>query len=100
MSSKNNPISLLYNNRESDISLLAITYARDNGLIVSFPTHTSHRLQPLDVGVFGPFKRKLKISFNNWHMIISGKTISIYNIPQLVKLAYFESFTAKNIFYY
>ncbi|XP_063913884.1 uncharacterized protein LOC135130432 [Zophobas morio] len=26
-----------------------------------------------------------------------GKTINIYNIPKLVKLAYFESFTAKNI---
>lgn len=64
---------------------------------MSFPPHTSHRLQPLDVGVFGPFKAKLKIAFNNWHTSNPGKTINIYNIPKLVKLAYFESFTAKNI---
>lgn len=98
LSSKDHPILLLCDNHESHISLQAITYARDNGIILlSFPPHTSHRLQPLDVGVFGPFKSKLKIAFNNWHMSNPGKTISIYNIPKLVKLAYFESFTAKNI---
>lgn len=98
LSSKEHPILLLCDNHESHISLQAITYARDNGIIfVSFPPHTSHRLQPLDVGVFGPFKAKLKIAFNNWHMSNPGKTINIYNIPKLVKLAYFESFTAKNI---
>lgn len=64
---------------------------------MSFLPHTGHRLQPLDVGVFGPFKAKLKIVFNDWHMSNPGKTINIYIIPKLAKLAYFESFTAKNI---
>ncbi|CAH2084120.1 unnamed protein product [Euphydryas editha] len=98
LSSKEHPILLLCDNHESHISLQAITYARDNGItFVSFPPHTSHRLQPLDVGVFGPFKAKLKIAFNNWHLANPGKTISIYNIPKLVKLAYMESFNFKNI---
>lgn len=96
--SKDNPILLLCDNHESHISLQAITYARDNGIIVvTFPPHTSHRLQPLDIAVFGPFKAKLKTAFNNWHMMNPGKTVGIYNIPKLVRLAYYESFTAKNI---
>lgn len=95
---KENPILLLCDNHESHITLEAINYAKENGIIyLSFPPHTSHRLQPLDVGVFGPFKSKLKTAFNNWHIMNPGKAVSIYNIPKLVKIAYFESFTAKNI---
>lgn len=97
-STKENPILLLCDNHESHISLAAINYARDNGIIyLSFPPHTSHKLQPLDVGVFGPFKSKLKTAFNDWHVTNPGKTITIYNIPKIAKIAYFEAFTAKNI---
>lgn len=89
---------MLCDNHESHITLEAINYAKENGIIyLSFPPHTSHRLQPLDVGVFGPFKSKLKTAFNNWHIMNPGKALSIYNIPKLVKIAYFESFSAKNI---
>ncbi|XP_046972441.1 uncharacterized protein LOC124539186 [Vanessa cardui] len=95
---KDNPILLLCDNHESHVSLEAINYAKENGIIyLSFPPHTSHRLQPLDVGVFAAFKSKLKIAFNNWHTMNPGKALTIYNIPKLVKIAYFESFTAKNI---
>ncbi|CAF4937022.1 unnamed protein product [Pieris macdunnoughi] len=95
---RDNPILLLCDNHESHVSLEAINYAKVNGIIyLSFPPHTSQRLQPLDVGVFGPFKSKLKIAFNNWHMMNPGKALTIYNIPKLVKIAFFESFTLKNI---
>lgn len=94
--SKENPILLLCDNHERHVTIEAINYARDNGIVyLSFPPHTSHRLQPLDVAVFGPFKSKLKTVFNNWHVSNTGKTIGIYDIPK--SLAYFQSFTAKNI---
>jgi len=96
--SKESPILLLCDNHESHVSLEAVNYSRDNGIVyLSFPPHTTHRLQPLDVGVFGPFKAKLKVAFNDWHVSNPGKTLNIYNIPKLAKIAYFESFTAKNI---
>lgn len=96
--SKDNPILLLVDNHESHVTIEAVNYARDNGIIyLSFPPHTTHRLQPLDIGVFGPFKAKLKIAFNDWHVNNPGKTLNIYNIPRLAKIAYFESFTGKNI---
>lgn len=51
--SKDNPILLLVDNHESHVTIEAVDYARDNGIVyLSFPPHTTHRLQPLDVGVF------------------------------------------------
>lgn len=77
---------------------------------MSLPPHTSHKLQPLDVSVFPntltssgcnlkgpPFKGKLKIAFNDGHIQNVGKTLTIYNIAELSKLAYLESFTPNNI---
>ncbi|XP_022909090.1 uncharacterized protein [Onthophagus taurus] len=96
--SKENPILLLCDNHESHVTIDAINYARENGIIyLSFPPHTTHRLQPLDVGVFGPFKSKLKTAFNDWHVSHPGKSLNIYSIPKLAKLAYFQSFNGKNI---
>lgn len=96
--SRENPILLLCDNHESHISIEAVDYCRANGIVyLSFPPHTSHKLQPLDVGVFGPFKSKLKVAFNDWHTGHPGKALTIYEIPSLAKLAYFEAFTGKNI---
>lgn len=96
--SKDNPILIICDNHESHISIEAVNYCRDNGIIyLSLPPHTSHKLQPLDVSVFGPFKSKLKTAFNDWHIRNIGKTISIYNIAELSKSAFLESFTPKNI---
>ncbi|KAG5861528.1 hypothetical protein JTB14_008829 [Gonioctena quinquepunctata] len=75
--SKDNPILILVDNHESHVTIEAVDYARD-------------------VGVFGPFKVKLKIAFNDWHVINPGKTLTIYNIPKLAKIAYLESFNCKN----
>lgn len=47
--------------------------------------------------VFGPFKAKLKTAFNDWHVNNPGKTLNVYNIPRLAKIAYFESLNCKNI---
>lgn len=92
------PILLICDNHESHVSIEAINFCRESGIVyLSFPPHTSHRLQPLDVGVFGPFKTKLKTAFNDWHINHPGKALTIYDIPRLAKIAYFESFTAKNI---
>lgn len=67
--SKESPILLLCDNQESH-----------------------HRLQPLDVGVFGPLKAKLKTSFNDWHASSPEKTLNIYNIPKLANTPYLECF--------
>lgn len=55
--SKENPLLLLLDNHSSHCSLSAYEFCRQNGIIMlSFPPHTSHKLQPLDLTFFGPLK--------------------------------------------
>ena len=56
--SKNNSVLLLMNNYVIHLSIDAIEMAKENEMsILAFPTHCSHKLQPLDIGVYGSFKR-------------------------------------------
>jgi len=52
------PILLLYDGHRSHISLTLIQWAQRNNIILFvLPPHTSHLLQPMDVGCFGPFEK-------------------------------------------
>jgi hypothetical protein len=54
----NEPILLIYDGHGSHETLELLRHAKANNIILlSLPPHTTHRLQPLDVGVFGPFSR-------------------------------------------
>lgn len=56
-SSVENPTLLLLDNHSSHTSLACYNFCKENCIIViSFPPHTSHCLQPLDLTVFGPLK--------------------------------------------
>lgn len=53
----NNPIHLILDNHESHCNVAVIEKARQyNIVIVTLPPHCSHKLQPLYVTLFGPFK--------------------------------------------
>ncbi|KAJ8935097.1 hypothetical protein NQ314_012993, partial [Rhamnusium bicolor] len=91
-------ILLLMDNHETHISLEAITYARENGIILlSFPPHCTHKMQPLDRGIYVPFKTKCKISFNDFIASNPGKPISIADIAKLTAEPYLLTFNPKNI---
>lgn len=97
-SSKQNPILLLLDNHDSHISIDAIEYARAYGIsCLSFPPHTSHKLQPLDVSAYGPFKAKLKVAFNSWHTNNIGKPITMRQIAELSNTPFQQAFTLTNI---
>lgn len=96
--SKENKVLLLIDNHESHTSVSAILFCRENGIVLlSFPPHTTHRLQPLDVGIYGPFKMKLAIAFNDWMLSHPGRVITIKHISKLANIAYLNSFTPNNI---
>ena len=49
---------LLDGHTTHSMNLKAINLARENGIILlQLPAHTTHRLQPLDVGIFGPLQK-------------------------------------------
>jgi len=55
--SASKPAVLVMDNHIRHLSVETVNLARENGVtIVTFPPHCSHRLQPLDVSVYGPFK--------------------------------------------
>ncbi|XP_075217979.1 uncharacterized protein LOC142322788 [Lycorma delicatula] len=55
--SKEDRLLLIVDNHETDLSHEALDKASGAGiLIVIFPPQTSHKLQPLDISVYGPLK--------------------------------------------
>uniref|UniRef100_A0A0K8VHQ6 DDE-1 domain-containing protein n=1 Tax=Bactrocera latifrons TaxID=174628 RepID=A0A0K8VHQ6_BACLA len=81
-----NPILIPFDNHASHCSLESINYCAEVGIILlSFPPHTSHRLQPLDVSVFGPFKQFCRKAFIDFLTTNPGKQISIYDIGTLTQ---------------
>lgn len=96
--SKETPILLIMDNHESHCSLENVLYARDQGIVIlTLPPHCSHRLQPLDVSVLGPFKKALSVVQNDWLVSNTGQKISIHELTGLCASAYDQSFTRKNI---
>lgn len=82
--SKDVPALLILDNHESHMTIDGLDFCKENGIIVlTLPPHTSHKLQPLDVGVFGPIKRFYDTACDNWMRMPGhiGKPISMYDIP-------------------
>ena len=75
-------VYLILNNHQSYITIEAITFSKENGIVLfMIPPHTSNKLQPLDLTVFGPFKTFVSQGVNDWMILNLGKTISIYDLP-------------------
>lgn len=95
---KEKPCLLLLDNRESHLSVSGLSYAKENGVVMlSFPPHCSHRLQPLDRTVYGPLKRHVNTACDSWVLNNPGKTMSIYDVPGIVATAYPLAATPNNI---
>ena len=96
--SPDNPAILVMDNHESHVTLATIDTARENGLIIlSFPPHCSHRMQPLDVSTYGPFKRYYNATCTDWMLSHPGRAITIYDIGALSGQAYYRAFVPANI---
>nr|XP_049694743.1 uncharacterized protein LOC126054214 [Helicoverpa armigera] len=96
--SKDSPVLLLVDNHCSHLSLPVLDLAKDNGVVMlSYPPHCSHKLQPLDVSVFGPFKKYLSSAQDAWMRNNPGKTMTIYDLPGIVRTALPLALTPNNI---
>ncbi|KAK2577808.1 hypothetical protein KPH14_012677 [Odynerus spinipes] len=76
---------VVLDNHFSHLHVETLNLAKENGIIMlSFPPHCSHKLQPLDVSVFGPFKKYCASAQDTWLRNNPGKTITIYDTPKIV----------------
>ena len=92
------PLLLILDNCSSHVDLSVIDFAKEHHItLLSFPPHCSHRLQPLDVSVFGPLKTYKNQKMDSWMRENPGRSMSIHVIPSIVSYAYPLAFTPSNI---
>lgn len=95
---KEHPKLMILDNHESHLSIAAIEYAREHGIILlTLPPHCSHKLQPLGVAVFKSFKSAYNDAADRWLLNHPGSVITIYDVAQLVGEAFPKSFVPVNI---
>lgn len=96
--SKEQPILLILDNHGSHLSIEGLNYAKENGVVMlSFPPHCSHKMQPLDRTVYRPLKTFFNSACSSWMKNNPGKTIAIYDIPEIVAQALPLAITPSNI---
>ena len=97
-STKDSPKLLIMDNHTSHISVAVIDKAKANGLVLlAFPPHTSHKLQPLDRTEYGPLKKYFHVACNDWMLSNHGKLITIYEVAQCLGKSFPRAFKPENI---
>lgn len=96
--SKSTPKLLLLDNQGSHLSVETIDLALDNGVtMLTFPPHCSHRMQPLDVSVYGPVYGSYNQAHDNWMKRNAGTPMQIMHIPLIIRQALERGATTANI---
>ena len=96
--SKDRPAILILDNHDSHISIETIDLSKENGVtLLTLPPHCSHKLQPLDRSVYGPFKTFCNQAANSFMVSHPGKTIIIYDVAELVGKADEQTLTLRTI---
>lgn len=92
------PTLLLLDNHVSHLNIEVLNFCKLNGIVLlSFPPHCSHKLQPLDRSVFRSLKIFTHKFSDSWMKNNHGRPMSIYDIPLIVKQALPMAATMSNI---
>ena len=79
------PVVLFLDGHQSHAALPLIELAKDHGVILyALPPHTTHLLQPLDVGVFAPLKQVWSQVLKKYKMETIGTKVTKEVFPSLV----------------
>lgn len=90
-------VLLLLDGHTSHKSLKALTFAKSNGIIMlCFPAHCTHRMQPLDVCFYGPLKTFYNQDCALWLKNHPGRVITQNQIGELFTSAYGKAATIRN----
>ena len=92
------PILLLLDGHSSHYCPDTLALAAENGIIIfPLPPNTTHLTQPLDKGVFGPFKMYWRRVCHDFTITHPGQVVNEYNFCQLFSKAWLESMTIGTI---
>ena len=97
-SSVDNKILLIMDNAECHMNIHAVEFAIQHGIvIVTLPPHTTDKLQPLDVSVFGPFKTYMRGQLNDYALMHPNKHITEHMLPEFASNAWNSACTPTNV---
>ena len=83
---KTGPIVLFFDGHFSHMSIALIKKARSLGIhLFCLPPNTTHVLQPLDVGVFGPVKTQWRAILKRYKIATRAMNITKERFPSLIK---------------
>ena len=89
---------LLFDGHFSHISLNLVTISRENRVHhMLLPSNTTHVLQTLDVGVYGPVKQAWKTILGRYKMFTRAANISKEDMPMLVSQLWDASFKPQHL---
>ena len=92
------PVLLLLDGHASHVSIEAVEFARNDEVhVLCLPAHTTHVLQPLDVGVFKPFKSAYNKACKRLMANHPHRVVTTDQIAGLVGTAWPQSLTPVNI---
>ncbi|KAF2884786.1 hypothetical protein ILUMI_21393 [Ignelater luminosus] len=90
-------VFLLLDNHESHKYYPALEYAtKNNVVILSLAPHTTHKMQPTDVAVYGPLKTHFEREVNIFQKTHPGRIINQYDIARLLAPAFLKTAVAIN----
>ncbi|XP_050295376.1 uncharacterized protein LOC126735435 [Anthonomus grandis grandis] len=96
--SENNRVLLIMDNHANHVTFEAVTLCRESVLsLLGFPAHTSHRMQPLDVSVYGPLKTAYSRACDDFLTNNLGKAITLNDIASIFGKAYLKVATVANV---
>lgn len=95
---KTKPVVLIFDGHYSHIGIDLIETSRENNVhLMLLPSNTTHVMQPLDVGVYGPIKKSWKKILADYKRETRAANITKEEFPRLVKELWSASFTAKQL---
>ena len=90
---------LFVDGHNSHINMRFLEYCGQHKiLIATYPAHSTHRLQPLDVGLFSPLANYYSQNVSNWmHKTQGLSRLTKRDFFELFWPAFLQAFTSKNI---
>lgn len=93
-----NKVLLILDGHSSHKNLDALEFAKANGVVMlCFPPHCTHRMQPTDLSFFGPLQAYYDREMSTWIKNQTGRTIGLYQVAQLFGRAYEIAASVRNI---
>ena len=92
------PVVLFFDGHHSHISVSIVKYCKENNVhLMLLPSNTTHVLQPLDVGVYGPLKQAWKRILAEYKLETRAGSIGKEEFPQLLHKLWKTSFKPQHL---